>query len=243
MRRSFLICNNLPGETQFLKRFKLWLSWLPLVLFLWICLQFLEGPPYREIVRSWSFVTLVGSVSLLGCEVLFLRKCRRHLSFLSIIYVLITAGGFLYTIQHYYHGGKNPAYFWWLVVWSSIFFIHLIAYMFGLLRPKPVQRFLGNGEGCSDDCLRYQMVLYSLSSEGKRKGVAYQTEGEHPLPQSIALDGYSQNQVIDLAPYWQEMEEQRLGVLCKRVTVYETIIKFGKPMQLVDVYELNIRCF
>ena len=198
-----------------MKRFERGLRWLPLLLLLWIGSQFVEGPPYREIVRSWSFVTLVGSVSLLGSEVLFHRKCSRHLSFLSIIYVLITAGGFLYTIQHYYHGGTNPAYFWWLVVWYSVFFIHLIAYLFSLVRPKSVQRLSVNGEGCSDDCHRYEIVLYSLSSEGKRKGVAYQAEGEHPLPQSITLDGYSQSQVVDLVPYWQEMKEQRLSVIRK----------------------------
>ncbi|PLY01623.1 MAG: hypothetical protein C0622_06840 [Desulfuromonas sp.] len=89
--------------------------------------------------------------------------------------------------------------------------------------------------------LFYQVELLSLDRDGRSLGSKFHAEGDGEPPQWITLDGFSQDQCIDLRPYWEQMRRQGLEDLTTDVTIRETIIKFGATRQLVDDYRLILR--
>jgi len=80
------------------------LRWFLLPLLLYIAGQYLEGPPYRVIVRSVPFVLACFALSGLAAQYL------RQKSDLPLLYYLLQAllvpFGFVFAIQSYYNGGQ-----------------------------------------------------------------------------------------------------------------------------------------
>ncbi len=223
-----------------IKRFAPWLRWVPLLLLVWLVGQFLEGPSYRAIVRSGLFMVMVTGVTLLACQAVY--RLKNYPPLLGVIYTLITAGGFLWTIQHFYNGGKDSTYYWPLLFWSLFFLFNLLVYILSLFVSQRFWALLySRGRKKSKSIRSYRLWLYAIKEDGSRGGIRYQAEGVKPLPETIVLSGYSQDQLIDLEPCWQQIEVQQLESLKKEELVCETIIKFGEALQLRERFELEIQ--
>lgn len=86
----------------------------------------------------------------------------------------------------------------------------------------------------------YELRLFTVTDDGKRRGIHVQMQGTPPLPEVITLDGYSHDHFIALKDHWQTIKQQGLRHFTTPVTLYETIVKFGDTQQLVNRYELEI---
>jgi len=111
--------------------------------------------------------------------------------------------------------------------------------MFGTKRL--LRRLFPPREAPAGSCRTYLVELLSLDDAGRSVGRKFHAEGEGEPPQWIILDGFSQDQSVDLRPYWERMRRQRLENLTSELTVRETIVKFGDTQQLVDDYRLVLR--
>jgi len=95
----------------------------------------------------------------------------------------------------------------------------------------------------SNNIQHFHVQLFSSNSEGNPATYPKfdkQGDSQDKLPQYIVVDGYSQDQMIDLQPYWDDLIPQGVTHYETVITIKETIIKFGDTMQLVDHYLLII---
>lgn len=201
---------------------------LPLIIYL--TGQFLEGPPYRVIVREFPFILACFVTSELAAHYLY-QKFRGSV-LVAIVQGALVPAGFILVVQRYYNGGINHDYTTAVTLFSLAMGINGMVYLWSLFdwkkRKQPLQ------------ISHYDVKLYNLCEDETLGRLSFHEQGEDSPPEAIILDGFSQNQCIDLNPYWTEISEKQLEEFQTDITVRETIIKFGDTMQLVDHYRLQI---
>lgn len=222
--------------------FQRWIPWVRLLLVPLLVLlfaQYLEGPPYRVIVRSFPFIITVVAVSAFAGEIVW--RLKPYPPVLGLVYTIIVSAGFIWSAQSYYEGGKNRDYLFLLVFWSILMGLNLALCLSSLHVPfkrrgdriAPAQ-----GIGSVD---HYDVRFYRLANDGGRLHLSHHLHGAPPLPEGFFVDGFSRDHFVSLKDYWATIKEQRLHRFTTPVTLYETIIKFGETQQLVDHFELEIR--
>jgi hypothetical protein len=220
-------------------RYAAW-ALVPLLLFLFG--QYLEGPPYRVIVRSGPFVIAVVGVTALASA--FVWRLRRYPPLLGFIYVVMVSMGFIWSAQHYYDGGKNSDYLTFFLVWTVPMGINAALFLnslFASFEPSP-QPIADGAEPESAELPvgHFDVRLFTVAQDGGRKHLYYELRGGPPLPEGFFLDGYSHDHFVSLEEHWGHILEQRLRRFTTSITLYETIVKFGETQQLVQNYELEI---
>jgi hypothetical protein len=209
------------------------LRWLLLPELLYLTGQFLEGPPYRVIVRSLPFI--LSCFALSGLAMHYLRQRIQLPVVGSIVQGLLLPTGFIFVVQKYYNGGINSDYTTAVTLFALAIGANGVIYLCSLFDWKNRK----NKEH-PQQMSHYAIKLYTLHDDGTLGRLHYQDEGKESPPEAIFLDGFSQNQCIDLAPYWAEVLDEHIEEFQTDITVKETIIKFGETMQLVDHYRLQI---
>lgn len=221
-------------------RFVLISRWFLIPLLLYLIGQYLEGSPYRVIVRSLPFLVACFALSWLATD--FLRSKHKVPLWTSLFQGGVLPVVFIFSVQGYYSGAENSIYA------SSAVFLGLLMvgnggiYVLSLFSrggtqkkvKKIVKRYL---------LVAYKVRLYSLDHEGRTGAVRFEYCGKKfatPL-QWINLDGFSQNQAIDLSDYWATILQNQLTDFQTDLTVRESIVKFGEVRQLVDHYQLVIQ--
>jgi hypothetical protein len=225
------------------------LRWLMLPFLLYAFGGFLEGPPTRVVVRSFAFVVGCFLLSILAAQ--FLQQVRRIPIALSLLQALVIPGGYVYFAQLYYNGGKNQDYSIAIGIFFLLMMLNAAVYLNGLfalrqkvtsaaedIEPDPIEEY---EDQTFEPDAGYEITLYKLDSEGQRGFVELQEQGGEDLPGSIVVDGFSKDTVIDLNEYWDVMLNGDLGEYITNVTTYETIIKFGEPMQLINNYQIVLK--
>jgi hypothetical protein len=207
--------------------------WLLLPAIIYLLGQFLEGPPYRVIVRGLPFI--LTSFVLSGFAAHNLHQKFRLPILISIVQGALIPAGFVLVIQRYYNGGMNHDYATVAILFTLAMGINGIIYLWSLFDWKNWK----TGR-CPAQIGHYEIKLCTLCDDGTTGRLKYHDKGEESPPEAIFLDGFSQNQCIDLAPYWAEVLDEHIEEFQTDITVKETIIKFGETMQLVDHYRLQI---
>jgi len=232
-------------ETPALIRF---LRWGLLFVLLYCLGRYLGGPSYRVIVRSSAFVLSCIGVTAFASEL----ACRRwHLPAVGgVLYTIISVTGFVWAAQHYYAGGKNSDYVVYILFWGALMGLNLALYLNSLFVSLDPPRQLVDpphqpaGEELVEQDngpVRYFDVrLFCVDDSGERGGLYYQLRGGPPLPEGFVLDGYSSDHFVSLEEHWQTIVNRKIAHFKTSLTLYETIIKFGDTMQLVNDYELEI---
>jgi hypothetical protein len=192
--------------------------------------QFLEGPPCRVIVRGLPFILCSFVLAELATYSLH-RKFRLPV-LVSIVQGALVPAGFVLVLQRYYNGGINHDYAVAVTLFSLAMGLNGVIYLGSLFSWKKKKRPL------QMSC--YKVKLYRLCEDGTLGRLCYHNKGEESPPEEIILDGFSQNQCIDLDPCWAEILDDHIEEFRADITVRETIIKFGDTMQLVDHYRLQI---
>ncbi len=206
------------------------IRWLLLPAIIYLIGQFLEGPPYRVIVRGLPFILTSFFMSELAAH--YLQQKFRLPVFASIVQGALIPAGFVLVIQRYYNGGINHSYSTAVTLLTLAMGINGIIYLWSLFDWKKKKQPL--------QMSHYEIKLYGLCADGTLGRLQYQDHGKSAPPEAIILDGFSQSQCIDLEPYWTEVLGKHIEEFQTDVTVRETIIKFGDTMQLVDHYRLLI---
>ncbi|MBU1640495.1 MAG: hypothetical protein KKG53_08420 [Proteobacteria bacterium] len=172
---------------------------------------------------------------------------RLHLALVAIPAFIIPAG-YIYFAQAYYHGGKNEQYQLHITIFFILMCLLGVVYLYSLfvITPKEVraegaEAEAEGGEAEQEAKFGYEITLYNLDSEGQRGAMKLQEQGEDELPDYITVDGFSKNIAISLHEYWEAYLDNDLDEYSTDVTTYETIVKFGEPMQLVDKYQLVLK--
>jgi len=208
---------------------------LPLLLF--VATGGLEGSPTRLWVRSPSFV--LGSVLLSFFGAHFATTVvtsRRALHWpMIVIQAVVIPCGWLYSIQHYYHGGKNQDYASLSLFFGLLMMINGVLYLCSLF----ARRKLHAPPCASASPLNYTVALYRLNGDKPATTAVYQHSSADPQ-QVICLDGFSRTLTIDLEDYWNMMTVARNTDFSTPATTYETIVKFGQTQQIVDHYQLDL---
>ncbi len=227
------------------------LRWLFVPILFYCFGGFLEGPPTRVVVRSFAFVFGCFSLSLLAAQ--FLRQVRRIPIALSLLQALVIPGGYVHFAQLYYHGGKNQDYSITIGIFFLLMMLNAAVYLNGLfalrhrgdlaeetIEPIPIEddEYPEDDEYYDFELKSFEVTLYALDSEGRRGKVAFHKKGKSQVPESIVLDGYSKDLHVDLEGYWDEIFENQREEYQTNISTYETIVKFGDTMQLVDDYQL-----
>ncbi len=227
------------------------LRWLILPLLFYAFAGFLEGPPTRVVVRSFTFVIGCFSLSILAAQ--FLQQVRRIPIALSIIQALFIPGGYIYFAQLYYDGGKNQDYSIAIGIFFLLLMFNAAVYLNGLFSLcQKVPSATNNIEPTTieDDeasfahkdyagkLNSFEITLYELDPEGQRSKVILHKQGHSEPPKQLVVDGFSQDRYIDLSGYWDEILEDRRKQYCTDLTTHETIVKFGETMQLMNRYQL-----
>lgn len=207
--------------------------WFLLPLIFFIVGQFLEGPSYRVIVRGWPFI--LACFALSGVAAYTLRQRFRVPSVVSIVQALLVPTGFIFAVQQYYDGGINTDYATAVVFSMLAMGVNGLVYLSGLFEWGDRKR-----EKLSPRIEQYEVKLFTLDNDGTLGRLKYHAQGETSPPQMILLEGFSQDQYIDLEPYWNTILDQQLEEFRTDIVVHETIIKFGETMQLTDPYRLQI---
>ncbi|MCK4502455.1 MAG: hypothetical protein KAU22_05425 [Desulfuromonadales bacterium] len=215
--------------------FVLLIRWLLLPLLFYIAGQYLEGPPYRVIVRSVPFILACFALSILAAQ--YLRQ-RSSLPLLYYLYqALLVPGGFIFVIQNYYNGGINGDYSLAILFFAILMGLNGILYSCSLFsfrrRPQPTK--LNTKPGIMKS---YDIKLHCLDHEGNLGKVKYHDQGTAEPPEAIIIEGFSEARYIDLRGYWTEILAAQIEEYRTAITTRETIIKFGDTVQLVDEYEL-----
>lgn len=105
-------------------------KFLSLLSLVFIAGQYLEGPPYRVIVRSAPFILACFALSGLAAQ--YLRQ-RSSLPLLYYLYqALLIPGGFIFAIQNYYNGGINVDYSLAVLFFAILMGLNGILYGFSL---------------------------------------------------------------------------------------------------------------
>lgn len=94
--------------------------------------QFLEGPPYRVIVRSSPFISGIILMSFSTAVSLRLKSDRFFI--VNLIIGGVTPIGYILTIQQYYNGGINTDYQTLVHVFSSLMFSVGVVYIYTFIR-------------------------------------------------------------------------------------------------------------
>ena len=204
------------------------LSLLPTAFYLFG--QFLEGPPYRVIVRGLPFILACFVMSELAAHYLY-QKFRGSV-LVAIVQGALIPAGFVLVVQRYYNGWINHDYTTAVTLFSLAMGINGMVYLWSLFDWKKRKQLL--------QISHYDVKLYNLCEDGTLGRLSFHEQGEDSPPEAIILDGFSQNQCIDLDPYWAEILNEYIEDFQTDITVRETIIKFGETMQLVDHYRLQI---
>jgi len=90
----------------------------------------LEGPPTRLLVRSPSFIFT--SYALSFCASYFFTQRNVLTRAVLIVQALVVPSGWLYAVQHYYHGGKNQDYTLISLFFGLLMMINGILYLLSL---------------------------------------------------------------------------------------------------------------
>lgn len=215
------------------------LRWLLALLLFYVFGDFLEGPPTREVVRSWPFIVACVSLPVLTAQFLY-QVFRVHFAAL-VVPALAIPSGYIHFAQLYYDGGKNEPYELSVTLFFVLMLLIGVVYLFSLYMIRPQQPKEETDDSESESDAGYEITLYELKSEGKRGAVKHQEEGGEELPEGISIDGFSRTLFIDLNEYWDDMLENELDDYSAKVTTYETIVKFGETKQLVDNYQIVLK--
>jgi len=211
------------------------LHWLLLPALIFIAGQYLEGPPYRVIVRSVPFILVFFSLSALAARYL------RQRSDLPLLYYLLQAllvpFGFIFAIQNYYNGGINVDYSLAVLFFAILMGLHGILYGFSLFSCKRKPTLKSKPTIIKS----YDLKLCYFDADGNLGKIKYHDQGATKTPEAIIIDGFSEDRYIDLRNYWAEILEDKIAEFQTDITTYETIIKFGDTQQLVDEYRLVIK--
>ena len=206
------------------------IRWLLLPALVYLIGQFLEGPPYRVIVRGLPVILVCFIMSELAAH--YLHKKFRLPVIISIVQGALVPAGFVLVVQRYYNGGINHDYTTAVTLFALAMGVNGMVYLWSLFDWKKKKHPLQMNH--------YEIKLYRLCEDGTLGRLSYHDHGEESPPGAIVLDGFSQNQCIDLEPYWSEILDKHIEEFQTDITVRETIIKFGDTMQLVDHYRLLI---
>ena len=231
------------------------LRWLLLPLLFYAFGGFLEGPPTRVVVRSFPFVAGCFTLSIMAAQ--FLQQVRRIPIALSLLLALFIPSGYVYFAQLYYDGGKNLDYSIAIGIFFLLMMLNAGLYLNGLFALR--QKDTSTAEDIESASIeydeeyveeedqdewepvpikRYQIILYELNPEGQRGKIVLRKQGNSELPEYLTVDGFSSNRYIDLRGYWDEIIENECEQYCADLATYETIVKFGDTMQLVDKYQI-----
>lgn len=112
------------------------LRWLLLPFLLYAFGGFLEGPPTRVVVRSFSFISGCFVLSILAAQ--FLQQVRRIPIALSLLQALVIPGGYVYFAQLYYNGGKNQDYFIAIGIFFLVMMLNAVVYLNGLFSLRQI---------------------------------------------------------------------------------------------------------
>lgn len=217
------------------------LRWLLLPLLFYVFGDFLEGPPTRVVVRSIPFVLVCILLPGLTAQFLYqVHRLPRHIVTSSSLFITC---GFIYFSQLYYNGSKDKDY----ELLTTIFFILMclvgLVYLYSLFVIKPKSSYEDDEESEDDDWesvpfTSYEIILYYLDSEEQRGKVVLRKQGSSELPEYLVVDGFSKDCFIDLSEYWDEIINDECEHYSTDLTTYETIVKFGDTMQLVNNYQI-----
>ena len=94
--------------------------------------QFIEGPPYRVIVRGLPFI--FGILLMSFSTAVSLRLKNDNLFILNLIIGGVIPIGYILTIQQYYNGGINVDYRPLFYVFSSFMFGISVLYIYTFIR-------------------------------------------------------------------------------------------------------------
>jgi len=217
------------------------LRWLLVLLLFYVLGDYLEGPPTRFVIRSWPFIVACVSLSLLTAQ--FLHQVHRLALVKLTVPALAIPAAFIYCAQLYYNGGKNEVY----VQAISFFFVLMcligVVYLYSLFVILPKKSRDKDVLADEESEPRYEITLYELDSEEQRGAIKIHMHGGIDLPEEIVVDGFSRDILIDLNDYWEAMLDNDLDDYSTNVTTYETIIKFGETMQLVNKYQLFLKLY
>ena len=205
--------------------------WLLLPLLLFVAASWLEGPPTRLLVRNPSFVFSCFALSFFAVHFLDQRLLLPRV--VIIAQALLVPSGWIYAVQHYYHGGKNQDYALISLFFGLLMMINGILYLLSLFVGHKLHRH--SSESLSPRS--FSISLYRLDGDKQSTTAVYQYNGREP-EQVISLDGFSRTLTIDLDDHWAKMIENQNTDFATPVTTYETIVKFGQTQQLVDHYQL-----
>jgi len=216
------------------------LRWLFVPILFYCFGGFLEGPPTRVVVRSFAFVAGCFSLSILAAQ--FLQQVRRIPTVLSLLQALVIPGGYVHFAQLYYNGGKNQDYFIAIAIFFLLMMLNAAVYLNGLFVIKS-RNTRADAEDTEEDVdFGYEITLYNLDSEGQRGSIKLQEQGREDLPEYITVDGFSKDIAIDLSEHWDVfLDDDDLDEYSAKVSTYETIIKLGEPIQLVNDYQLVLK--
>ena len=210
--------------------------WLLLGGLLYLLGQYLEGTPYRSIVRNPLFVTVSFAIGLFAALGLKGTGTRRLVQLFVI--ALIIPFGFITFSQSYYDGSAgNTQYRYLLIAFGFLQVVNFVIFLSGIFK-KTVNEGVGKSE--SEKPTEYAVRLFSLTAEDEIGGEIYKDSGSDPIPDFIALDGYSKTHYIELQPYWKSMSDGQLKHFETVITIYETIVKLGETHQLKDRYQLEL---
>jgi len=215
------------------------LRWLLVPLLLYLFVQYLEGPSYREIVRGGPFLLAVFAISGLASE--FLKQIWSTPLWVTPLQTILLPSLFILSVQFYFNGGHNNDALPILVACAIPMGINLLLYLISLYNWK----YRGSPPVSNDapGTDTYKIELLRRNSEGRTAGVSFSTSGSRPFPEAIYVDGYSRDHAISLLDYWPVIEQDGLGYFETPITIRETIIKFGETQQLVDDYLLRINVY
>lgn len=211
---------------------------LPLLLLVFAL--FLEGPPTRLVVRGWPFIVACFSLSLLTAQ--FVQQLHRLHPAVVAIPAIIVPAGYVRLAQAYYHGGKNTDYHQLYIIFFILMWIIGLVYLSSLFIIQPRKAKTDGKEAGSADNFAYDVTLYSLDSAGQRGSIIGKEQGKNNLPDFITVDGFSKDITIDLRAHWDSyLDDDDLEEYSTEVITHETIVKFGKPIQLVNNYQLVLK--
>lgn len=224
------------------------LGWLLVPFLLVLSGWYLEGSPYRLIVRSPLFMFCVAGISVFAC--IFIRRVRSYPAGVCAVYAAVVCGGFIYSARQYYDGAGNDAYFPALILWGSFMGLNALLYVLGLFAPFFRKISQSNHPDMASDRQpnnenprhvdSYDIQLFRLNQDKTKGAVCFHMRGSRPLFGGFFINGFSQDQFVDLSLYWPTISEQRLEFFSTSISTYETIVKFGDTLQMTDTYQLEI---
>lgn len=208
------------------------LRWLLLPALIFIIGQYLEGPPYRVIVRSLPFILACFALSGLAAQYLWQRSELPRLY--CLLQALLIPFGFIFAIQNYYNGGINADYSLAVRFFAILMGLNGVLYSCSLFSFRHRPKKSGAMES-------YDIKLHYLDAQGSLGKVKHHEQGTEEPPEAISIDGFSEDRYIDLRGYWVEILADQIERFQTDITTYETIIKFGETQQLINKYRLIIK--